>query len=99
MEEKASLGHGNVPTVFAESCKQHETRHSTLNTSYCFSKQKVNFSYPGQFGKLVLGSFFQDNAQHNAAEPGGTGGEKWGEGKGEANPDLALVTKHLTCPA
>lgn len=82
MKEKASLGHMNVPIVFAESCKQQETKHSTLNTSYCFSKQKVNFSYHGQFGKLGPGSPFQEKAQHNAAEPAGSEGEKWGEGKG-----------------
>lgn len=37
MKEKASLGHVDVPMVFAESCKQQETGSSTLNTSYCFS--------------------------------------------------------------
>lgn len=99
MKKKANLQHVNVPVVFAESYKQHKTRHSTLNTLYCFSKQKVNFSSHGQFGRLGPELPFQGKAQHNVAEPAGSGGEKWEEGKGEVSPDSALVTKHLTCPA
>lgn len=92
MKEKASLGYVNVPMVFSESCKQQETGRSTLNTSYCFSSH-------GQFRKPGPGSPFQDKAQHKLSEPVASGGEKWGEGKGEVSPDLALVTKHLACPA
>lgn len=51
----------------------------------------------------VQGPFFQDKAQHNAVEPEAPWHweqrRKAGRRKGEADPGLALVARHLTCPA